>query len=444
MSKAVPSLQDILQQNNSNIFSATKGKLDPSKDLFVSGFSYSQSAMLQALYSCIADTPNQLFSRTATDEGFLAAIAFDETSNRIKRKDPEFSNGEVLVTSLAEVDVPANSQFITEDGEVYVSTILRTTQPQSFLIQSLERVDNVAYATIPDHNLGNLMELTISGATQTDFNGLQEITIVSKDVVKYPNEGANQVATGTISAAFFGNRVPVQSLLPNANANKDFNNAIQVASSLDLTNSYITYNGITGGKNIESLASFKSRIISFLQNPQNPGNIYQHVSWVLQNTDANYCYFFNSEDALYLYLTAVVSKMKDDYLFEDFSNDELSNMKLKFIDNNQFCLSGVSALQLSFSNSTRVNINISINGLSPNIVSMKAAINKKLKEYIALLPIKFYLQSSQLSADTLSSIARSARDISGATPSITSVSVSGAGSLDANTKKPILGTVTYA
>ena len=119
-------------------------------------------------------------------------------------------------------------------------------------------------------------------------------------------------------------------------------------------------------------------------------------------------------------------------------------MKLKFIDNNQFCLSGVSALQLSFSNSTRVNINISINGLSPNIVSMKAAINKKLKEYIALLPIKFYLQSSQLSADTLSSIARSARDISGATPSITSVSVSGAGSLDANTKKPILGTVTYA
>ena len=173
--------------------------------------------------------------------------------------------------------------------------------------------------------------------------------------------------------------------------------------------------------------------------------MYYLNTWVGQNTDANYCYHFNSEDSLYLYLTAVVSKLKDDFTFTNFTNDELAAIRSKIILSNRFSLSGVSALQFSVQNPTFVNINITINGLSPNSLMTKQAIELKLREYIALLPIKkFLLVSQQLGSDIISSVIRSARDVSGKSPQITSVSISGTSSLDSDVKKPILGTVTYS
>jgi len=74
---------------------------------------------------------------------------------------------------------------------------------------------------------------------------------------------------------------------------------------------------------------------------------------------------------------------------------------------------------------------------------MKDAINKKLKAYIALLPIKFFLQSSQLSVDKIRSILSTVRDSTGKVPSFGTVSVTGVSSLDSNIKKPVLGDITY-
>lgn len=449
--KNIPSLQDALKEVNSNIYSSTQGKLEPTSDPAIAGLSYSVAQMKTAFYSDMYDSLNQTFARTATEESFLSAIAFDKTNNKISRKLAEFASGEILVISDSSVDVPVGSQFIASDGSVYETTVFRSTSTQSFIITNLERIDNIAYATIEDHNLGNLMDLTISGANETEFNVSETITIVDKDIVSYPNTGADEVATGTISGSFFGNRLSVKSVLPNESANKNYNNAIEIGFTTDLTDAFITYNGITGGQDIESLKSFQSRIVSYLQFPQNIGNLYQHQTWVGQNSDANYCYFFNSEDALYLYLTAVVSKMNDDYSFTNFTPTELSNLKLKFQNNGQFSLSGVSALQLSFVNFTPVTINITINGLSPLSNSMKSAINERLKSYIALLPIKgfetipgsTFSLSAQLSSSKIESVISGARDLAGNTPSITSATVSGA-SFTLDVQKPILGTVSYA
>lgn len=443
MTKNTVSLRDRLNKINSNIYSETNGQLEPTSDPAISALAYSQAEFEQGLYIDMYDSINQCFVRTATEESFLAANAFDKTNNKIQRKGAEFAIGEILVVSEAMVDVPVGSQFITSDGNVYETTVFRSTSSQSFIVSALERIDNISYATIADHNLGNLMELSFSGANETEFNVTAEITIVDKDTISYENIGDDENATGTISAAFFGNRIEVKSLLPNESANKTYTNAIEIGFTTDLTDSYITYNGIVGGQDIEDLFDFKARIEKYLQYPQNAGNIYQHISWVEQNSDVNYCYFFNHEDALYLYLTAVVSKLSDDYYFTNFTTDELNYIKTKFIDNNQFPFSGASSIQLSFVNFTPVTINITITGLLPLSNSMKSAVENKLRAYIALLPINFYLDSAQLSQSKISSVISGARDAAGNIPAIDSVSVSGA-TFTTNTQKPILGTVTYA
>lgn len=443
MTKNTPSLRDSLKRISSNIYSESGGLLEPTSDPLIAGLAYSQAEFEQALYTDMYDAVNQCFSRTATDESFLSAIAFDRTSNNIRRKDAEFATGEILVVSEDAVDVPVGSQFIAADGNVYESTVFKSTSSQSFIISALERINNIAYATIIDHNLGSLMELTIAGANETEFNATAEISIVDKDTISYENIGNDESATGTIGGSFFGNRIEVKSVFPNLSSNKTYTNAIEIGFTTDLLDAYITYNGITGGADIEDLFSFKARIENRLQYPQNAGNLYQHTSWTGQNSDANYCYFFNHEDDSYLYLTAVVSKLNSSYTFTNFTTEELDYIKDKFIDNNQFPLSGTSSLQLSFVNFSPVSINITITGLTPLSNSMKSAVENRLKDYIALLPIKFYLQTAQLSAAKITSVISGVRDSAGNTPSVTSVSVSGA-SFSNNIQKPILGTVSYA
>lgn len=436
-------LQDTLQEIKSNIFAATKGQLDPDQDPAISAIAYSVASLGYGLNKDIYDSIDQLFPKTATEESFISANAFSLTNNKIQRKTADFATGKVLVTSDAAVDIAVGSKFITNDGNVYESTIFRSTFNQSFIVSALERIGGIVYATIPNHNLGNLISITFAGAVETTFNGEYEIVIVDKNTIKYINAGIDQVATGTITGSLFGAWIDVKSTLPNESTNKTFNDAVDIGFTTDLTNAYITYNGLVGGRDIESTESFNVRVIKYLQFPQNPGNIYQHILWVEQNSDANYCYFFNSEDALYLYLTSVVAKMSDDYYFTNLTNDELTNLKASFIDNNQFSLSGVSALQLTFTNFSAVNISIQINGLTPLSTSMKSVVENRLRAYIALLPINFYLNPSQLSASKIESVILGARDEAGNVPSISGVVVSGA-SFSLDIEKPVLGVVSYA
>lgn len=445
MATPIRTVKDLKNKINSDVFAATRGEIDPSLDPFYNAISESLAKTLNSIDTAINDSYYQTFVQTATTEEALSLISFQKTNNRVQRKVAEVSNGEVLVIADTQVDLPVNTQFITSDGFIYNSTIFRSCVEQTIPIESLERVDNYAIATIPKHNLGNLMTLTFSGATPNSFNTSAEIQIIDENTIKYANEGNDEKATGSnIICKFFGARVPAQSAITGTSQNKDFNTSIEMSSNIpEITDSFVCYNGFIGGRDIETLQSWKARLKNYFDYPENLGNLYYLNTWVGQNTDANYCYHFNSEDNLYLYLTSVVAKINSDYSFTNFTNDELNAIKSKIILNNRFSLSGVSALQFTVQNPSFVNINVAINGLSPNSMAMKQAIEKKLREYIALLPIKFFLLTSQLSNDKIYNVVTSTRDSSGKVPTITSVVVSGASGLDSNTKKPILGTITY-
>jgi uncharacterized phage protein gp47/JayE len=439
----VRQLKDIRNQLDSNVFSSTGGEIDPRLDPFYNSTNESLAKVVNALENSINDSTFQLFAQTATTEDSLALISFHGTRNEIKRKDAKFSSGLVLAIAESQVDVPVGTEFITQDGNVYASTVFNSCITQTLNVSALERVGNYAIATITAHNLGNLMELTIAGSSPSSFNGTYEIEIIDANTIKYANVGDDEEASGSIAASFLGCRVSVQSVSTGASSNKTYNDTIDIASNIALTNSYVCFSGIFGGADIESLQSWKNRLIDYFAFPQNYGNLYQLNTWVSQNSTANYVYFYNKEDSLYLYLTGVVSKMSDFYDFTNFTSAELNAIKTKMITENKFSLSGVSPLNFSIVNPVFVPINVSISGLSPNTLQMKTAIEKALKKYLALLPINKFIQAGQVSDNKIFSVISSVVDVSGKSPDITSVSISGATGLDAEGKKPILGTVTY-
>ena len=447
MAFSIPSLQDIYNKIKVSVYSFTQGALDIEKHPFPRSFADAQSKILQGIYQVSQDSVDQTFAQNATSEAFLLAIAFDRTNNEIRRKDATFATGTLMVTASAEIDIPAGTQFLSDDGELYESLVARTCIQQSFLITSLARVSGYAIATLANHQLGNGAVIPITGAVETTFNGTQTIEVLTADTFRYANAGSDESATGTIMGSFLGARVDVQSINAATSTNKTYTTTLELASTLDadfVENIYITYNGLTGGTDVEELLDFKARLVDYLANPQNKGNRRQHQSWIKQNTDANYAYFFTSEDTINLYLTGAISKIDDSFSFTNFTSDELLAIKTKFISNNQLLL-GVDALNLNIVNPTFVSLNIAINDLIPYTIEMQSAINLVLKEYMSLLPIKNLMSSglTEVSDDKIKQIAALARDSNGRTPTWSSLVVSGESGLDSDLKKAILGTVTY-
>ena len=170
MAIEIPTITDIYNKIKVAIFSYTDGELEVESHPFARSISKGEADILNDCYVVAQDSVAQTFSQNATDEAFLTAIAFDRTNNQIIRKDATFASGTLVVTATQSTDVPAGSQFITSDGQIYESQVDKTAITQTFLITSLERVSNYAIATLSGHLLGNAMDITFAGADQTEFN----------------------------------------------------------------------------------------------------------------------------------------------------------------------------------------------------------------------------------------------------------------------------------
>lgn len=440
------SQQDIYNKNKVIIFNSTNGAIQPEQDPVVIAWNTASANMAYSAQLAAQDGINQLFPQTATDEAFISQIALTSTNNNIRRKQATFAQGQLVLTANAAADIPAGTQFITSDGQVYNSLVTQTVSAQPFSIPSLSRVSGFAIANVPNHGLGNGMTISISGATPNEFNGDQEIEVLSVDSFRYPNVGIDEGATGTIVGNFYGCRVTVQSLNASYQANKSYTDAITLASGItQIDDTYITFNGIIGGTDIEPLIEgFRARIIEYLAFPQNKGNRFQYQSYIKQNTSANFAYFFAIVDSLTINLVGVISTYDTNFNFTDFTLDQLTDITAKFIADNQILL-GIEAVNLQITNPTFVPINISIPSLLPNTLAMKDAVTQILKEYIGRLAVNYYLspEHSELSVTKIAQIAGMARDNQGNTPTFATPIVTGVSALDADIKKPILGTISW-
>lgn len=445
----IPTLTDIYNQYKTNCFSNTNGSLQVERDPTLQAIGTALSISTVDLYKTLNYSIIQaLFPSLSTDEAFILNMGIVDTQNKIQRKQAQFAKGKVIITATPQpttITIPTNTEFSGNNNLSYKTTIQRECLEQKFMITNLTRQDNYSYATIPNHELANNLTIQIAGATQNSFNGSYSIELINANTIRYANVGINEVATGTILGSFYGAIVEIESIEPTINANLTNTDTLTISSNIQgIEETYISYSGIINGSDIEDILVFRDRISEFLGEPQNAGSAGQYKSYIKNKTNANYVYIFTEEDTTNIYIKFVLSVYDSNIDFTNYSNEALTEIKNTFIEDNQVILSA-DHINCLFYNPSFTNINISISNLSPNTSDMQTQIQKELKRYINLLPIKKYLSPNltELSVDKIKDIIFKTRDSFGRNPTFSSASVSGALNLTTNISKPILGNITF-
>lgn len=184
------------------------------------------------------------------------------------------STGNIVATGTATTIIPISTSYQSSDGLTYTSTAAATITLQSLSVTSITRVGSIATVTTAvDHKIASNVPVTISGAVETEYNGVQTVTVTAADKFQFTVTGTpGTPATGTILAGFTSASVPVQSV--------DFETATQtVNQSLDAVLTLgspiagvdnaasVDFGTLGGGVPQESDADLIVRLLSRIQNP---------------------------------------------------------------------------------------------------------------------------------------------------------------------------------
>ena len=179
--------------------------------------------------------------------------------------------GTIVITGTAGNSVNANTILTSSDGQQYTTLTSATIASVSTNIASLNGADVTAKAeTAAPHGLASGITLTISGATETEFNGSFSITVTSETEFTYtmasPYTGA---ATGSPTLAADYASVGVESSDTGSATNQDAGAALSFLSpqaGIDNTG-YVDFGAIGGGSDLESDADFRARLLDRTRNP---------------------------------------------------------------------------------------------------------------------------------------------------------------------------------
>lgn len=197
------------------------------------------------------------------------------------------SSGEVIATgvsgSLISKDVILNS-----NDQSYVVSESSQISNNSIQVSSITRSANVAtVTTTSNHNLSSFVEVTISGANESDYNGTFSISVQSETTFTFTVDNSPTTpATGSISAAFTSAVVKVKS----SSFGKSTNLTADTPLTLDQPiigvedTLHVSQSQISGGIDEESESDYQNRYLEKIRNPSANFNKAKIIEWCKQIT----------------------------------------------------------------------------------------------------------------------------------------------------------------
>lgn len=208
-----------------------------------------------------------LFPQTAVDE-FLEMWAQYEGLSRL----PAFpATGNITVTGVAGTAVAALTEWRTADNKIVASLSGVNLAVETISVSSLTRSGTtVTGTTVSDHTFATGMDINITGAVETDYNGTFTITVTDTDEFEYEiTASPTTPATGTITADYTGAVIEVETADTGDDVNLASGAQLQVTvpiTGLD-TDGFVQYLGLTGGSDAESDESLLERVLYSRANP---------------------------------------------------------------------------------------------------------------------------------------------------------------------------------
>jgi len=267
------------------------------KNSFLGAIIYSFAGRIFDFYLQLNILIRELFVDTATGE-FLERWGIYKG---ITRNAATQSVGAITATGTVGGVIPITTQLVDALGNVFEVTATATITATSVSISSLTRSGTTVTATTTsNHQFASTQDVTISGAVETGYNGVQEITVTGLDTFTYQiATSPTTPATGTILAAADLASVSVQSV--------DFGEDQNLASGTQLTfgsplasvddTAIVQYGEVAGGTDLESDADLRTRIIDIYQNPISHFNVNDIVAKAKEVAGVTRVFVYASGDA---------------------------------------------------------------------------------------------------------------------------------------------------
>lgn len=431
--------------SNALILAVNAGQLDSSKHIdpnirnsFALGLVKSMSVGFDENNDNIKEVLKQLFPQTATDEYLeLWASWFG-----ITRKDPVKAEGYVVFTGIATTSIPNATAIQKADGTQYETQASATISAQTIGLSSLTRSGSVATATTTsNHNLATGVSVTISGASQSEYNITATITVISNTEFTYAVSGSPaSPATGTINASFTTAYVAIKAIEYGSNGNSAGGSQLSLVSPIvDVDDTcLLTYDGLTLGLDAETDEELRLRLKERTSNFTAPFTasglpvfIKEKIAGVTRvwpqtaTPSAGYVtiYFTRDNDSNIIPTASQVNAVKNAIIDVD------NGIKPANTPDNYIIVSAPTA----------ISINITFSTLSPNNVAMKSAITQALTDYFKSASVNV---GGDISLNELNALIYSVVDEEGNSPTFT-LSAPSSNTAISDTQLAILGTITY-
>lgn len=242
-------------------FRSVNPDVDPTVDEFARGFNEGLAAACLSLQSLIRDLEKQAFPQTATGDDLAKWGGYED----LPRNPAVGASGLITLPGTVPTTlIPLNAAF-TGGGFTYTSTAASTIVDVTASIASITRAGNIATVfTTADHNLATGQEITVAGATETEYNGTFVITSQAANQFTYIVDGLPSTpATGTITYNAIFASIDVQCTDVGQDTNLD--SGAQLTISIPISGAentaLVQFGGIAGGADIETDEEYRSRIL---------------------------------------------------------------------------------------------------------------------------------------------------------------------------------------
>lgn len=266
MPLTIPSRSDVATQGEAYVRTDAP-ELDPSvsRRSYVGGMVKAFSLAVHDFYVALRKATKEFFPQTATVEFLTTGWWVDITG--LVRNSESPAQGRVTITGTAGLSL-ASGAVLTANSISYTANSAIGIAAQSISITSLTRSGTVATAeTSASHFLATGMTVTISGATEGDYNGSYSITVTADNEFTYTVANSPSTpATGTpIATATYG----VGSITSGTNGtsgNLSSGSTLSISTpptGVDST-ARVTFGEIAGGANQETVEAYRDRVLEAL------------------------------------------------------------------------------------------------------------------------------------------------------------------------------------
>lgn len=261
MSLNYPTIDDLAAQIRAE-FRRQLPEVDPTvSGSWARGFADGNAVLAQSISFLVRDLEKELFPQTASGE-FLDLWGEYEG---LERNLESPSSGNFTVEGTAGEVIPVLTDFTGSNGIDYQSTAVSAVTSVNQSISTLTRSGSTVTAELPsEHQLATGITVTISGATEPEYNGDFLIVVTSPTSFQYTITGAPvSPATGAPEYDVDIAVVTIEAQENGTVTNLDSGATISFVTPLANVESsgFVQFNGIAGGTSEETDDEYRVRIL---------------------------------------------------------------------------------------------------------------------------------------------------------------------------------------